>query len=629
MPGRLSVFGVCALSLLTACKNTTSLAGDNGTGGNGNGGTGAGAGGTGGTGGNTTVTTIATVTKVDILFSIDNSRSMGDKQQTLTLALPDLIRGLTNPPCLDGEGTYVSQPGALVDCPQGSARQYKPVLDIHIGVITSSLGGHGSDACSSDQAGKESNNDKARLIARLDPLKPGVVPTYQGKGFLAWDPAQTLVPPGVSDPALVEEQFQKLILGAGQVGCGYEAQLESMYRFLVDPEPPETVTLDADLNVSLQGIDNILLDQRKTFLRPDSMLVIVMLSDENDCSTREEGQFYLSNQVKSASNAAFHLPRARTICETDPNDMCCYSCGQKGPVDGGGNPICPADPLCVAQGGGVAFLDDLSDNINVRCFDQKRRFGIDFLYPTDRYVDALTQTTVPNRAGELVPNPLFSDLDPSDGQQTLRDPGLIVFAGIVGVPWQDIAKNPNDLNQGFKTTSELTQPNINGYTTWDIILGQPVADIPSLDPFMRESFFPRMGENPVIGEMTSVFPVQNSINGNEYTNSQRDELQYTCTMPIPEARDCTDLGLSSCDCIEEDNDNPVCAPDPNNDNKPTLQVRAKATPGLRQLAVLKGIGDQAVIGSICAGQITDSTLPDYAYRPAVSSLLDRVKGRLQ
>jgi hypothetical protein len=66
------------------------------------------------------------------------------------------------------------------------------------------------------------------------------------------------------------------------------------------------------------------------------------------------------------------------------------------------------------------MYSDMEDNINLRCWDQKRRFGIDFLYPIDRYTQAFTQATIVNRAGELVPNPLFSDLNPADGITEIR-----------------------------------------------------------------------------------------------------------------------------------------------------------------------------------------------------------------
>jgi hypothetical protein len=61
----------------------------------------------------------------------------------------------------------------------------------------------------------------------------------------------------------------------------------------------------------------------------------------------------------------------------------------------------------------------------------------------------------------------------------------------------------------------------------------------------------------------------------------------------------------------------------------TLQTRAKAYPGLRQLGLMKSLGENAVVGSICAGQIDNSSTPDYAYRPVVSSILAGAKTRLQ
>ena len=32
-----------------------------------------------------------------------------------------------------------------------------------------------------------------------------------------------------------------MVIGVDQVGCGYEMQLESVLRFLVDPDPYETL----------------------------------------------------------------------------------------------------------------------------------------------------------------------------------------------------------------------------------------------------------------------------------------------------------------------------------------------------------------------------------------------------
>ena len=73
------------------------------------------------------------------------------------------------------------------------------------------------------------------------------------------------------------------------------------------------------------------------------------------------------------------------------------------------------------------------------------------LFRSDRYVNALTAANVPNRAGDMVPNPIFSNLDPTANPNAgIRDPGLVVLGGIVGVPWQDLARDPNDLKTGYK-----------------------------------------------------------------------------------------------------------------------------------------------------------------------------------
>ena len=87
-----------------------------------------------------------------------------------------------------------------------------------------------------------------------------------------------------------------MVRGVADNGCGFESQLESWYRFLVDPAPYETLEV-VNGKAERRGVDRKLLDQRKAFLRPDSLLAIVMLSDENDCSIKEGGNaFWVAKQ---------------------------------------------------------------------------------------------------------------------------------------------------------------------------------------------------------------------------------------------------------------------------------------------------------------------------------------------
>lgn len=558
------------------------------------------------------------IDKIDILLAIDNSASMADKQAILAATVPDLVESLVNPPCVDGGGTPIDkalQPkGPKEDCPQGTQRDFEPVLDIHIGIISSSLGGHGGSQCKDEMLCDNnsittSNNDHGRLLSRADACdEADLVPTYAGKGFLAWDPDKRLDPPGESDLGSLIPTLTDMVKGVGQIGCGYESQLESIYRFLVDPEPYATIAA-VNGKVQTSGKDDVLLAQRSAFLRPDSLVTVLMLSDENDCSIKEYSYFY------AAADAA-PLPRPRAVCKDNPSDPCCTSCGL--PVPAG----CPADPTCFDPSGKVLTLPAADDPVNLRCFDQKRRFGIDFLYPTDRYVTAFSSTQIANRSGEIVDNPLFLGPNAAAGDASSRPIDHVFLAGIVGVPWQDLARDPSDLTKGLKSAEEM---NTEGDPTWAMILGDPAKGVLPSDPLMRESIGPRSGVQPVTKEPldeTPATPNENSINGHEWSTLGKD-LQYACIFDLPDATDCSQD--SSCsECQDPNNDNPLC-----DENARTMRVRAKAYPGSRQLEVLRGLDKQGIVGSVCPKQVENTSLADYGYRPAIGAIVDQLKTKLR
>jgi hypothetical protein len=548
--------------------------------------------------------TQSSVDKIDLLLAIDNSRSMADKQQVLADAVPDLVEGLVNPRCINAEteepGTKLG--GPLEDCPPGEEREFEPVLDIHIGIITSSLGGHGSDSCPNSDTctggTNLSNNDQGHLIARSDACSGGDVSgTWNNLPFLAWDPTgEKKDPPGQNDQAALINSLREMVLGAGQIGCGFEAQFESIYRFLADPNPYESISV-VDGQATPEGEDAVVLQQRRDFMRSNSLLAVIMLTDENDCSVREYGQYYFATQLSSGSGQ-FHLPRARAVCEENPNDACCKSCGQP---DG----ECGPDPTCDENQG---VLTSLEDAINLRCWEQKRRFGIDFLYPVERYINMFTRVSINPDDDRLegspsVPNPIYSNLQ-NDGA-SVRDPGLVFFAGIIGVPWQLIAEDPADLTKGFKTSDAMP---------WDQILGNPAENVKPSDPHMVESIDPR----PPL-----TVAANDPLNGHEWTIEDRDDLQYACVFDLPTSVDCSDpANNAGCDCEEVGNDNPLCGGDG------TTQLKAKGYPGLRQLQVLKGIGSQGIVASVCPAQLDNDTALDYGYRPSIRAIIDRLKTAL-
>ncbi len=115
----------------------------------------------------------------------------------------------------------------------------------------------------------------------------------------------------------------------------------------------------------------------------------------------------------------------------------------------------------------------------------------------------------------------------------------------------------------------------------------------------------------------------NPINGHERNILTLDDLQYSCIFPLPMPRDCT-MPSSSCDCRfpTDGTQSPLCQE--SQGTYTTTQRYAKAYPPLRILQVLKGVGDNGVLASICPKNVADPTGEDYAYRPIIGALVQDV-----
>jgi hypothetical protein len=410
----------------------------------------------------------------------------------------------------------------------------------------------------------------------------------------------------------------------------------------VDPEPPANVTVNnakppqtvrgsallrnADGSTTCSGCDTTLLAQRKAFLRPDSLVAIVMLSDENDCSIRDDGEsWYVATLIDPTLGN--YMPRASAACASNPNDPCCRSCATNETTPPAGCAALADDPVCKL----TPKWDNAGDAQNLRCYDQVRRFGFDALYPTTRYVGALTQPllTLQSDGKTRVANPLFSS--PSGLSQ--RPANRIFLAGIVGVPWQDIADDASLHGPGL---TYLTAQELVTRGRWSVLLGDPHASPPVApsDPFMVESITPRVGSNPITGDPivppSSLNPTASPINGHEQNVPNNDDLQYACTFPLATPRQCAATN-NDCDCAKPTGANsPVCQP-PAGGAATNQQSYAKAYPGTRELEVLKGLSDQGIAASICP-KVTVSNSPgsdpSYGYNPAVAAIIERLKGVL-
>lgn len=511
--------------------------------------------------------------KVDLLFVVDNSAGMRPKQELLARSVGRLLRELA-------EGTG----------------------DLHVGVISSSLGSMGGDVCA--DADRPRTNDLARLRNRG--AKNEIVAGAEA-GFLAFGPG------GITDLGELEAATAEIIEEIGDDGCGLEAQLESMYRFLAQPDPPEHIGVGADEVVQLTGVDRVLLAQRRAFLRPDSAVVVVMLTDEDDSavdprSIGGRGWMYAKREfpgsavLRPNSMNGTTAPRGTSICESDPASPDCRSCAFPGPST---DRNCTTSAVPDARGEGYDGYHARDDDaLNVRFHRMKQRFGVDPQYPIARYVRALTERRVPNRDTEhdaegnythegTCQNPLFAAKLPAEGDDELcaledgtRSPELVFFGLLAGVP-----------------NALLTPPD------WRKILGaDPDAyDESGIDPHMIQSVAPRPGLSGAdlpLGENGG-----DPIHGREW-NTDKQDLQYACTFDLPEPFVCTPG--QPCECGPDSLGNPpVCGED-------HWQVKDRAYPAPRLLRVAKGLGSQALTGSICAPD------PAAGYGPVFGSLARKV-----
>ncbi len=582
-----------------------------------------------------------TASAVDLLFMIDNSASMGDKQELLRQAVPDLLHRLTAPNCVDASGASlgVSVNGA---CTAGKP-EFLPVADIHLGIVSSSLGGRGGDLCKAADLSpvtptlSRHNDDSAHLINRAGADEHSVQ-AAAASGFLAWTPAV-----GTADA--LTQNFQDMLSGVNQYGCGLEAQLESWYRFLIQPDPYAQIITDPndDRKRTLDGVDAVILKQRHDFLRPDSLVAIILMTDEDDSTIDPlalNGQSWSFANSKFPGSCGGACPRGTAACDNVASvaTEACASCNVPGHE---GDPGCAKvgdtcmDPsgTMTPQAGFYAYADD---PLNVRMFHMKQRYGADPQFPIARYVDGLTSRTVPDRDHEHGPagvysgeknctNPLFAKNLPTAPGADLchleagpRGGDLVYYGIIGGVPHQLLQEDPSRPDSPLKKS--LTTAD------WTRIVGRNPAgyDYTGVDPHMWQAIKPNDGPRgslPAPDRPDTADPAS----GREW-DTKGGDLQYACTFALAVPLDCSSLA-SACDCGPGQAP-PLCAPGPVTLGR--KQLRGKAYPSIRELAVASQLNTQGIAASICPIHEAEATAGDplFGYRPAMNAIVDRFRTSL-
>jgi hypothetical protein len=649
------------------------------------------------------------IDKVDVLFAIDNSASMGDKQSLLSSAVATFINRLLVPNCVDVSAKTCKAPtdcsslgsGALCD-PYGNGGtgqcyipgdgqacksipntkpELSPVHDLHVGIVSSSLGGGGSpDVCVPATNDPTHQNDKGHLLNRTagNPTEGTIAnakPTDgNGGNFLAWlpasdpknagKPAPNVTPYSDGQSAQLVTDFQSLVNGVNQHGCGLEAQLESWYRFLVQPDPWDSITLDTSNppRAQLTSVDATLLKMRHDFLRPDSIVAIVQLTDEEDSWSDPMWLggygWVLRTQTTPGGPGQGVGPRGTSECDaaitstTGPNNPDCVSCmfpQLTKPVAGtliGQDPNCTScvSGSCPQQGWYTPASQSVAiaaaDGLNVRYSRQlmRRRFGVDNQFDYHRYVDGLSSTTVPDRTNEphdssvaYAPtrncvNPLFAKNLP-DGSDTTsatlcklavgpRTPDMVFYTIVGGVPNELV----DDANGNVKLSLSASD--------WQAIVGQDPDHyiFTGIDPHMIQSTAPRAGlQAPGSSYSLGTDPV-NGREWNTLTAAAAIDLEYACTFDLPTPKDCTAAAnQNACDCVGTATTTadgpPLCSA-----TTRTTQVKGKAYPQSRYQLVAKALGNQSIVASICAKVTTgNATAPAFGYNGAMAATIERMR----
>ena len=199
---------------------------------------------------------------VDILFVIDDSPSMLDKQSNLKRNFPELIRVLE------------TIPGGLPD--------------VHIGVVTSDVGTKGTQDASPGAAIGQLGNGGCAGTGQGGNLQTFGAPIT---GTFISDIRQ---PDGTRTrnyTGNLSDVFATMA-SAGVGGCGFEQHLEAMRRAL-------------DNNPANAG-----------FLRPDAYLAVIIVADEDDCSMAHSSLLGPASPVLGALQS-FRCNRFGHTCEVN------------------------------------------------------------------------------------------------------------------------------------------------------------------------------------------------------------------------------------------------------------------------------------------------------------------------
>ena len=202
---------------------------------------------------------------LDVLFMVDDSNSMTEEQASLEMQIPRMAEILATGD-LDGDGV----------------QDFPALRSVRAGTVSSDMGtgGHNVPTCAERTFG-----DDGVLQTAGNPGIAGCMASYPSFAELrAGDPAG-------SEAAFIEQVSCTAVLGTG--GCGFEQQLDAVLK-AVTPSTSPIRFHDGSVGQADRG--------NAGFLRSDSVLATIVLTDENDCSASDPELFDPSSSTYGSTD---------------------------------------------------------------------------------------------------------------------------------------------------------------------------------------------------------------------------------------------------------------------------------------------------------------------------------------
>jgi hypothetical protein len=192
---------------------------------------------------------VQTFVGVDILVVVDNSGSMAAEQSMLRDAFPNLITSILT-------GTD----------PVTGAQVHAPVRDLHIGVVSTDMGvgGYNVQTCETDPLIGDDG------VLQHTPHGTGCSTAYPTYLSYFIDPTTE---PDLGQVNQLATDFGCIAV-LGTSGCGFEQQLEAAKKALIDHSQPGGANAG--------------------FLRDNTILTVLFVTDEEDCSAADPTLFDIS-----------------------------------------------------------------------------------------------------------------------------------------------------------------------------------------------------------------------------------------------------------------------------------------------------------------------------------------------